>query len=136
MILKFYNLEIPDLFADSTNFLHYEYFNQEKNLKIWEQQKSLKFDTLTEVINYCLNINYNDWQHWHLGNTLTYTPLRDQRLFYYIAMLDKNSLKEQIMNSVVQKELIRKNDENLLQGLSNQKNKLNGMENLTKLFYQ
>lgn len=133
LILRYYKSSIPDLLKTYTNSLHYIYFSNEKNNDIWNAQKNLVFNSLHETINYCLNINYNDWQHWHLGNTLTYTPLRDQKIFSCIAMLDEQELKNQIMDSTVQLELIRRNDKSLLNALSKQKNSFNNMENLTNL---
>ena len=52
-------------------------------------------------------------------------------IFKLIACLRLDDLKEQIMNSVVQKELIKRNNPEILNYLSTRKNDLNYMENLT-----
>ena len=86
--------------------------------------------TRKEVILDCINLIVNDYQHWHLGNTLTYTPLRDIRIFEIIARLEKEALIDQVMNSCVQIEIIKRNRPELLKYLSSQKN-FNNMSNLT-----
>jgi hypothetical protein len=136
LMLKFYNSSIPDLLSDPKydNSMHSKYFADDKLKKTWKQHTQLKFDSLTDAIRYCLNLNLNDWQHWHLGQTLSYTPLRDSRIFNLICCLPSHLLKEQIMNSIVQKTLINKNSPNLLEYLSVYKNKNNHMSNLSKLF--
>jgi hypothetical protein len=87
---------------------------------------------LEEVIISCSSIILNDWQHWHLGKTISYTPFRDLRLFQTIARLEFDDLVEHIMNSSIQKELITRNNPELLQILSTNKNSNNYMENVTK----
>jgi hypothetical protein len=78
----------------------------------------------------------NDYQHWHLGHTLFYTPLRDISVFDTIASMNKQDLVEQIFHSTVQKELIKRNAPHLLASLSTSKNTGNFMENLTKIYTQ
>jgi hypothetical protein len=103
-------------------------------LNIWNnQQIEYTHITLAETIKLCCNINLNDWQHWHLGKTLTWTPLRDVDLFKLFARLQLSDLKEQVMNSIVQRRLIEKNNPKILTYLSTQKNSVNYLENLTNL---
>lgn len=129
---------IPNLLADVkfTNCLHYSYFNQQKYLDIWTKQQQ-EFDlsprSWNETLKLCCNYNINDWQHWHLGKTLTWTPLRDLEIFKLIASLPIDNLCEQVMNSTVQIALIKRNSPDLLAYISNQKNSQNYMENLTGL---
>jgi hypothetical protein len=85
---------------------------------------------LAQAIRKGCDYNSNDWQHWHLGKTLTYTPLRDIEMFKLYARLEVDALKEQLMNSAIQIRLIGKNNPKLLNILSPQKNSLNYMENL------
>jgi hypothetical protein len=98
-------------------------------------KKSNKYDTssLEEVIRKTCEYNINDWQHWHLGNTLTWTPFRDLEMFKLFARLSVDDLKKQMMCSAVQIELIRRSSPELLSGLANQKNSENCLENLTNI---
>ena len=136
LLLLHYGTSIPKLLKDPAyaDCLHYLYFDKQKYLDYWEQQaKEYTPGSLAEVIKTCCNYNANDWQHWHLGNTLTWTPLRDLEIFKLFARLEPTALKNQIMNSAVQKELIRRNNPRVLNYLSTQKNSKNHMENLTGL---
>jgi hypothetical protein len=136
LLLLHYGTSIPELLKDPTyaDCLHYLYFNKQKYLDYWEQQsRDYAQGSLSDVIKTCCNYNANDWQHWHLGNTLTWTPLRDMEIFKLFARLEFNALKDQIMNSTVQKELIRRNNPRVLSYLSTKKNSKNFMENLTDL---
>jgi len=134
MLLRYYNTGIDELLEYHKNSLHYNYFLGYINL--FKSQQQLKFRTLDHVIQECLNMILNDYQHWHLGHTLFYTPLRDISVFDTIASMNKQDLVEQIFHSTVQKELIKRNAPHLLASLSTSKNTGNFMENLTKIYTQ
>lgn len=131
MLMRFHGTSIPKLLSDSkfSSSLHYTYFNNPTYLKMWSKDTK-HWVTRKEVIMDCINLIVNDYQHWHLGNTLTYTPLRDIRIFEIIARLEKESLIDQVMNSRVQIEIIKRNQPELLKYLASQKN-FNNMSNLT-----
>jgi len=137
MMMLHYGTSIPELLVkpEYQNCLHATYFNKEKYFEMWNQQAQSYVQTsLKEVIRLCCDLVANDCQHWHLGNTLTWTPLRDLRIFKLIARLPLTDLQNQIMNGVVQRELIKRNNPELLNYLSTQKNSFNYMENLTGLY--
>ena len=137
LMMLHYGTSIPKLLAEPEyqNCLHYTYFNKEKYFEMWNEQASTHQSTsLKEVINRCCELVSNDCQHWHLGNTLTWTPLRDLRIFKLIARLPLRDLQNQVMDGAIQKALIKKNNPELLQYLSAQKNSFNYMENLTGLY--
>ena len=75
----------------------------------------------------------NDWQHWHLGNTLTWTPLRDLDIIKCLLRLPPELALGQIMNSDISQQLIEKNCLGLTQVMSSQKNSGNVMENLVDI---
>ena len=136
LLLLQHGTSIPELLnkAEFKDCLHYSYYNQQKYLNIWqEQEQNCTPTTLGNTIKTCCTYNINDWQHWHLGNTQTWTPLRDIELFKLFARLEPLALIGQVMNSTVQIELIRRNNPKILGCLSTQKNSLNYFENLTNL---
>jgi hypothetical protein len=137
MMLRYHGTSITQLLTDSKyqDCLHRSYFLDPEYSELWEQQQQLTFNGLDHAMRECLNLIVNDYQHWHLGNTITWTPLRDMEIFKLIARLGKNDLMDQIMNSSVQKELISRNDSALLACLSTQKNSGNYMENLTNILH-
>jgi len=132
MMMKFHGTSIPELMQqpESCTKLHYLYFSKPAYSELWNNQAET-YNSLSDAIRACLNFNINDWQHWHLGRTISYTPLRDLDIFKTIARLDKHDLIDQVMDSVVQKTLLKNNSPELLSGLSTQKNSKNSMENLT-----
>jgi hypothetical protein len=133
LLLQSYGTSIPDLLKDQAfaDCLHYCYFNQPKYFDLWNSQTNTS--SFVDTMKLCCDYNLNDWQHWHLGRTLTWTPLRDLEIFKLIASLPIEDLKQQIMNSKVQLELIKRNNPKILEYLSSQKNSNNAMENLTGL---
>jgi len=140
-LLLAHGTSIPKLLADPkyADCLHYNYFNQQKYLDSWtaqEQQYINDKSSWIDTLKLCCNYNVNDWQHWHLGRTLTWTPLRDLEIFKLIASLPIEDLKDQVMNSAVQLALIKRHNPKILEYISKQKNSLNFMENLTKLLGQ
>ena len=112
------------------NSLNYDFFKKNYLEKL---SNTTLYTKLDQAIFKGCDYNVNDWQHWHLGNTITYTPLRDIEMFKLYARLDADSLKEQLMNSAVQVRLIGKNNPKLLDILSPSKNGMNYMQNLTNL---
>lgn len=135
-ILKCYDTSIPELLKTDKykNCLHSDYYNSPKFQWIWEQTSQLPTETLEESIRQSLNQNLNDWQHWHIGRTLTFTPYRDIELFKTIAQLYNDDLFDQVMNSSVQKAIISRTDKSLLKILSPKKNSKNYLQNLTNLY--
>jgi hypothetical protein len=134
MLLLHYGTSIPKLLEENTNCLHYTYFNQQKYLDAWhKQQDEYTHVGLADTIKVCANYNVNDWQHWHFGNTITWTPLRDIEIFKLVARLQPNDLIKQIMDSALHKQLIAKNNPDILGYLSEQKNSTTYLENLTAL---
>ena len=73
----------------------------------------------------------NDHQHWHLENTLTWTPLKDMRLLISILMLPTEDLLDQILNGSIDRKIISASNPDLVNYISSQKN-ANQYENLTK----
>lgn len=133
MMLKYLETSIPKLLEkkEYKNSLHFEYFSKHSYKEIWESQQNLSYNNRKEVITKCLHLILNDYQHWHLGNTITWTPFRDIEFFITIARLPDKELKDHIMNSTVHKALITRNFPELLNCLSTNKNSGNYMENLT-----
>ena len=83
-----------------------------------------------DMIEKICNILVNDWQHWHLGNTLTWTPLRDLRITKTILRMPTESIMGQILNGSVSKKLIERNVPGLTRIISHQKNSFNYYSNL------
>ena len=120
---------IPEINTNPKN-LQYSYFNRDKNIKSFKQQSPLAVSNNSELVTALCNILANDWQHWHLGNTLTWTPLRDLRVFKTILQMPEESIRSQILDSGISKELIERNAPGLSSLISDQKNTGNVFANL------
>jgi hypothetical protein len=113
--------------------MHYKYIKLEKNQKHLSNQPSL-LPTPQELYYHMCNIMVNDWQHWHLGNTLHWTPLRDLEILKIIMRLPKENSTNQIVNSEFSTALIERNMPGSSKLISNQKNTGPTLANLTEFF--
>lgn len=117
--------------------LHYDYFHAPKNYKIFENQLiDLAWDTPEKLMYHLCNIIANDWQHWHLGNTLTWTPLRDLEIFKLMLRLPIDSALGQLMNSDISQLLIERNGPGLTRLISDRKNSGNTKKNLIEFLFR
>jgi hypothetical protein len=115
------------------NHMHYKYIKLEKNQKPINNQLSL-LPTCRELYYHMCNIMVNDWQHWHLGNTLHWTPLRDLEILKIIMRLPKENSTGQIINSEFSTALIERNMPGGSKLISNQKNTGPTLKNLNEFF--
>jgi len=107
---------------------HYAYFLKDKNKKIfqkyWNNRHSLKEQYLLEsdLNNQILDMLCNDHQHWHLGNTITWTPLKDLDITKMILQLPPEDIIDQILDAKLDFMLISQLENQLLKYVSKQKN--------------
>ncbi len=122
---------IPQLLSQHPYCLHHAYFSQAKHLKLFDAQLLAAQDQSDWDL---CNIVVNDWQHWHLGNTLTWTPLRDLEIFKIMLRLPLTAAIDQIVNSEFSQRLIERNAPGATRFLSDQKNTGAALKNLNRLF--
>lgn len=115
------NTSILEQISLNTGCLHQTHFLKPKNKQMLLNQKNCNQLDLDLYTTLC-NMNINDWQHWHIGNTQTWTPLRDLEIFKTMMRLDLDSGVRQILNSELSIELIENNVPGLSVVLSDQKN--------------
>lgn len=126
---------------DGRECLHREYLLTEDNqAKFQRQEHSLETRQLArdqdKLYHHLLDRAANDHQHWHLGNTLTFTPLRDLDILKEFLSLSWPDQINQILDSTISRQLIERNDPDVLKILSIQKNHENYLENLFNIKYQ
>ena len=64
----------------------------------------------------------NDFQHWHLDETLTFTPFKDLDLVQLILKGSKDLIQKQAADAYINKELIKLTNVANLKLISNYKN--------------
>ena len=114
------------------------YFNKPSNRVAFEEtvarynpQRPLPF-----YYQDVMNANLNDVQHHHIGNTLTYTPLRDAGVLSLMMRLPTDSMLAQVLNNRFSMRLLESLDDNLSQYVSPQKNVGNALATLWPLIKQ
>lgn len=108
-----YNIEIEKFIKTSSGY-HSNYFLKEKNIstfrKFYENRKQIQeqYPTKIDLFRQILNINANDHQHWHIGNTITWTPFKDLELTKIILQLSVEDLMQQILDAKVNKTIMER----------------------------
>jgi hypothetical protein len=120
LYLLYHNTSIPELLKFNRFYHNRNYFNLSKHIKVFDQQ--IKPNGTLQQLHYDLcNIIVNDWQHWHLGNTLHWTPLKDLEISKIIMRLPLIDIKNQIMDSTFSRSLIERNLPGANEFISDQK---------------
>jgi hypothetical protein len=104
-------------------------------MAVYEQQEieNKSFKNLQLLTYDILNRVCNDYQHWHLGQTLTYSPLRDINIVKTILQTEFDAVESQIMDGSITKALIALNDPSLINYICNKKNASNSLHFVSKL---
>ena len=111
----------------------HDYVMSDKNQKQLSDQTVL-CSTKEELHHRLCDIMVNDWQHWHLGNTLHWTPLRDINILKIIMRLPLQYAIDQITDNKFSQALIERNIPGGSRFISDQKNTGPVLKNLNKLF--
>lgn len=127
--LKYHGIHISDLLKERT-WLHSAYFAQPKHAKLFETQTVNAKMPLKMLQHNLCDGSINDWQHWHIGQTLTWTPLRDLEIYKMFLRLTPQAAIPQIMDSAISIELMERNYPGLSNIISDQKNTGNYLKNL------
>jgi hypothetical protein len=105
---------------------HHEYYAKvmAKGLDLAEPDTDME-----RVKSRVMDINTNDHQHWHLDQTLHFTPFKDHRIVSAILNSSRQQLVMQARNAHINRLLIERLDPDKLKRISRSKNH-NSMENL------
>lgn len=101
-----HDINVIDLLKRSSGY-HVGYFLKEKNKKIFKElflkrhEIKERYPKYEDLILQILNVNVNDHQHWHLGNTITWTPYKDIEITKNILRLPFDILIDQIVKAKV-----------------------------------
>jgi hypothetical protein len=117
---------------ENSNTYHSHYFLRNKHKPGYDEIDTLDL-TLAQARQRVIDRNYCDYQHWHLGNTLTWTPLNDLTLVNIMLNFSYPYVRTQLLDAGISKQLIIRNNPDLLKFVSPSKNNIN-FQHLHKVF--
>ena len=116
-LLKYLGYDILD--EVTPEHYMYAYLTRPYNIDdISESIKNIKKDCFTQ----CLDWLANDHQHWHLGETLTFTPFKNLEILQLMMQSSAEQILAQAIDAGVSKQLVQKLDSSKLDYLSQYKN--------------
>lgn len=122
LIFDFHKDDLIELIKTNNSFYHSFHFLKDDNLKNYASIKNLKFNNIVDLKNYIIDRFSRDYQHWHLGNTLFFSPLNDSELLNLFLNFSYETMKFQLLDGAISKKLIEMNRPGLLKLLSVYKN--------------
>lgn len=132
MISKYHGENIIEELKNKKDLYHSHYYLRKKQNHLYEEADNLSLD-YHGIKNFILGRNSFDFQHWHLGNTITWTPLNDLEICNIMLNFSYKNLKGQLLDASITKKLIERNNPNHLNLISPQKN-VNHFSHLYKIF--
>ena len=120
--LKYHGYNLLESTKES-NYM-YKFFNRKNcTAGMLNGMNAVKPDqSIDDVYTEIFNRNKNDFQHWHLDNTITFTPFKDTSIMETILQGNAEQLLNNARDAAIQKKLIAKRDPKKLEFLSRWKN--------------
>ena len=110
--------------ADEFSKLDYSYmkgFFQSKYLEKMQKNKT-EFPDRVNGFEHTANVMLNDFQMWHLNNTLTFTPMRNIPIAVECLYADSDAILNQVIHAGISKDIIKKLNPANLETLTKHKN--------------
>ena len=130
VLAEHHQIDTFALLEKNTDCYHRHYLLLEKNSKYFKNKKTFDTSSKKNTIDYILNNLINDHQHWHIDETICFTPFKNISIPSIILNLPKQNIIEQLLNAQFNKDLIIRNNPDDLRLLSTSKNNIR-FENLT-----
>jgi len=132
MMGKIHGENILDELRKNPNLYHSHYYLRSKQQKFYDESDRLNLNE-AQAKDFILGRNCFDYQHWHLGETLTWTPLDDLEIANIMLNFSYDFLRQQFLDAGISKKLIERNNPNHLKLVSKQKN-IDHFNHLYKIF--
>lgn len=128
ILLRHWNIDVNDFFKNRPGSYHEWYFLKDKNQETYIEQANNKLlnlatKSLKTTHKFIINNLANDHQHWHLDNTIFYTPFKNLEIPKTILGMPKEDVLNQISDAQINKSLISLNDSADLKLLCPSKNR-------------
>ena len=104
-IAQHHGIDVLELIKQNTDCYHHTYYLRDKNIKLFDRVDIDISDKKT-VVDWILNILINDHQHWHIDNTLFFSPFANISIPNIILNMPKENIQDQILDAQINKDLI------------------------------
>ena len=132
MLAKLNGENIIETLKTNTGLYHSHYYSRSKHKHCYDEADALNLDE-EQTKNFILGRNSFDYQHWHMGETLTWTPLNDLTITNIMLNFSYSFLRDQFLDAGISKKLIARNNPEHLKLVSKLKN-VDHFGHLYKLF--
>jgi hypothetical protein len=128
IVTAWHDIDFLSVLEKHPNCYHYHYFNRDyvraefKKVYQTKKQIQLTYRNWHALSTRILNILSNDYQHWHLGHTLTWTPMRDFDIARWCLTLPLDQLLDNFLNATITKTCINRLNPALLDTVDTYKN--------------
>jgi hypothetical protein len=132
MLAKLNGENIIETLKENPNLYHSHYYSRSKLKHFYDEADELNLNE-EQTKNFILGRNSFDYQHWHMGETLTWTPLNDSTIANIMLNFSYSALREQFLDAGISKKLIARNNPEHLKLVSKLKN-VDHFSHLYRLF--
>ena len=133
LLMKFHGEDLVSICKKDLMLYHSLHCLEKESLQKYNNHSRQLFLDEDDIKDYIMNIHAEDYQHWHLGNTLYITPFNNMDLLNISLNFSYEVSRKQMLDAYISKELIRRNRPGLLKLVSNIKN-INYYENMAEVF--
>ena len=110
MLTSWHDINFGELLEQNKDKYHYYHFNKYHDLwtESWKTRHQLRhqYPTIHDLNQQIINHLVNDHQHWHLGNTMTWTPFKNIEIAKILLRCDIQDLLPQFLDGEFNKSLI------------------------------
>ena len=132
MLAKLNGENIIETLKANPDLYHSHYYSRSKLNYFYEEADALNLNE-DQTKDFILGRNSFDYQHWHMGETLTWTPLNDLTIANIMLNFSYSVLRDQFLDAGISKKLISRNNPEHLKLVSKLKN-VDHFGHLYKLF--
>jgi len=119
-LLDPYNIELIEEFDKVSHSYMKGFFDAKYKVKL--QNRKEHFVNKEQAYNHAINVAINDFQMWHVDNTITFTPLRNRQIATECMYADIDAILDQVIHAGISKEIINRLNPKLLDTISKHKN--------------
>ena len=126
MLTAWHNIDFGALLQQHPDCYHYHHFVKYQDLwhSAWQSRDQLQqtHATRDDLNRQIMDTLLNDHQHWHLGETVTWTPLKNIEIARILLQCDIQDLVPQFLDGAVTKQIIAGYSPEVLNFVSDYKN--------------